>query len=205
VEEHPEINDPVVLRDQAGDEHHSRVVDLSTGLVVVARPHDVPGDAAPGAGTDLSVAWADPDGAVMVLPTRILAAHGDEKQLWSLVVSGPATIGQRRRFERVDVTGPVDLRPADGDETAAVTGTLIDISEAALHCSVATGSADGFFTDRNQVVAIFRLGTADFAIPGRVEFARGTKRPMEIEELVVVFDEPVADAEGLREQVLGPA
>jgi c-di-GMP-binding flagellar brake protein YcgR len=203
VDEHPEVNDPVVLRDHAGDEYASRVVDLGAALVVVARPHDLGGDAAFGTGTELSVAWADSDGAVTVLPTRILAVHGDEKQLWSLVVTGPAAIGQRRRFERVTATGPVELRPAGGNETAAVTGTLIDISEAALHCSVETGSADAFLGARNEVVATFRFGTADFAIPGRVEFARGTKRPMEIEELVVVFDEPVADAEGLREQALG--
>lgn len=152
----------------------------------------------------MSVAWADSsDDAVMVLPTRILAVHGDERELWSLVVTGPATIGQRRRFERVDATGPVELRPAAGNDAAAVTGALIDISEAALHCSVETGSADAFLTDRNQVVAAFRLGTSDFAIPGRVEFARGTKRPMETEELVVVFDEPVADAEALRRHALG--
>ncbi|MGY2873292.1 c-di-GMP-binding flagellar brake protein YcgR [Marmoricola sp. URHA0025 HA25] len=202
MEEHPEINDPVVLRGAAGDEYPSRVVNLSTGLVVVAQPRDLPGDAAYGAGTDVSVEWADSDNAVMVLPTRILAVHGDD-ELWSLVVTGAAAIGQRRRFERVDATGPVELRPAEGNDTAAVTGTLVDISEVALRCSIETGSADGFLGQRNQVVAAFRLGTADFAIPGRVEFARGTKRPMETEELVVLFDEPVPDPEELRKQVYG--
>jgi hypothetical protein len=204
VEEHPNVNAPVVLRDGNGGGHASQVTDLGTGLVVVARPHDLPDDDDTfGAGTDLSVEWADADNTVMELPTRILAVHGDDMQLWSLVVTGPATIGQRRRFERVAATGPVELRPAQDRTIDAVAGTLIDVSEAALHCSVETGSADAFLGDRNEVVAAFRFGTADFAIPGRVEFSRGTKRPMEIEELVVVFDEPVADADALRKQAFG--
>lgn len=202
VEEQPSINDPVVLRDDAGGAHASQVKDLSTGLVVVGRPKDLPEDDKTfGVGSELSVEWADADATVMVLPTRILAVHGDDRELWSLVVTGGATIGQRRKFERVTATGPVELRPAEGREIDAVAGSLIDVSEAALHCSVETGSADGFLGDRNQVVAVFRFGTADFAIPGRVEFARGTKRPMEIEELVVVFDQPVVDVEALRTQL----
>ena len=202
VEEQPSINDPVVLRDAAGAAHASQVRNLGTGLVVVARPNDLPEDDETfGVGTELSVEWADADATVMVLQTKILAVHGDETELWSLVVSGPATIGQRRKFERVAATGPVELQPAEDHEIDAVAGSLIDVSEAAVHCSVETGSADGFLGDRNQVVASFRFGTADFAIPGRVEFARGTKRPMEIEELVVVFDQPVADVAALREQL----
>jgi hypothetical protein len=44
--------------------------------VVVARPHDLPDDDDTfGAGTDLSVEWADADNTVMELPTRILAVH----------------------------------------------------------------------------------------------------------------------------------
>ena len=203
VEEQPSVNDPVVLRDGAGGAHASQVKDVSTGLVVVGRPKDLAEDDETfGVGTELSVEWADADATVMVLPTRILAVHGDDTELWSLVVVSPATIGQRRKFERVAATGPVELRPAEGHETDAVSGTLIDVSEAAMHCSVETGSADGFLGDRNQVVAAFRFGTADFAIPGRVEFARGTKRPMEIEELVVVFDQPVVDVKALRKQLV---
>jgi c-di-GMP-binding flagellar brake protein YcgR len=202
VEQSPEINDPVVLRDQADREYASQVQNLGRGLVVVAQPPDLPADEEFPNGTELRVAWVDADDVVMELPTRILAAHAaDQVQLWSLVVTGPASIAQRRRVERVGVSGPVALRPPEGSDFREVPGTLVDASEKAIRCSVAAGSADRLLGDRNEVVAAFRLGTADFAIPGRVEFARGTKRPTELEELVVLFDEPVADADALRKQV----
>lgn len=199
MEEHPNIGVPVVLRDPDGAGHASQVVDLGTGLVVVARPGDLADDDETyAAGSELRVEWADEDATIMEVPTRILAVHGDQKNLWSLVVTGSAAIGQRRKHERVPATGPVELRPADGDEAAAVAGTLVDVSEVALRCSVETGSADGFLGNRNEVVAAFRLGKTDFVIPGRVEFARGTKRPMEFEELVVMFDDPNPDTVALR-------
>lgn len=199
MELHPNVNDPVVLRDHADREYPSRVEDLGEGLLVVARPHDLPADETFGRGTQLNVVWADADGVVTLLPTRIMAAHVEGSlQLWSLAVTGPAVREQRRRFVRVAATGPVTFRSA-ADETEVVTGSLVDVSEGAVRCTVRAGAADGFMGDRNQVIAEFRFGTVDFAAPGRVEFLRPTTHPAELEELVVVFDEQVADA--LRKQV----
>jgi hypothetical protein len=202
VEQHPNVYDPVVLRDHADREFATRVEDLGERLVVVAQPPGLPADETFSNGTELSVAWADADGAVTVLPTRILAVHAEGRlQLWSLVVTGPAFTEQRRRVERVDAAGPVALRSPEGDESDAVTGSLIDASEKAIRCSVGAGSADRFLGHRNEVIAEFSLGTADFAVPGRVEFVRSTKRPTQFEDLVVVFDEPVADADALRKHL----
>jgi c-di-GMP-binding flagellar brake protein YcgR len=202
VEQLPKVDDPVLLRDQTGQQYASRVENLGQGLVVVAQPHALPDEEAFPNGTELGVVWADSDDVVTVLPTRILAQHAESAlQLWSLVVTGPALMEQRRRVERVDATGPVVLRPPGGDEAAAVTGSLVDISERAVRCSVETGSADGFLSDRNEVIAEFSVGAASFAVPGRVEFARGTKHPTEFEELVVLFDEPVADVDALRKHI----
>jgi len=202
VEQHPNVHDPVVLRDDADREYTSRVENLGQRLVVVAQPHNLPADETFGNGSDIRVAWADADGAVTVLPTRILAVHAEgDLQLWSLVVAGPAVLEQRPRVERVDAAGPVALRSPEADQRGAVIGSLLDASEKAIRCTVGAGAADRFLRDRNEVVAEFRLGTADFAIPGRVEFVRATKRPTQFEELVVLFDEPVADAESLRKQL----
>ncbi len=200
MEEHPNIGDAVVLRDPAGREYPSRVENLGQRLVVVAQPHSLPSDEASGNGTEISVTWADSDGAVMVLPTRILAAHADGPlQLWSLVVSGSPTIEQRRRVERVEVAGPVTLRSAE--DGASVSGHLVDVSENAIRCSVAAGSVDRFLQNRSIIVAEFSLGNEDFAVPGRAEFLRPTKHPTLLEELVVLFDSPFADAEALRAQL----
>lgn len=202
MELHPNVNDPVVLRDHADREYDSRVEDLGAGLLVVVQPRGLPADETFGSGTKVSVVWSDSEGDTTVLPTQILAAHAqDDLQLWSLVVTGPALKEQRRRHERVAVVGPVALRPAAGDETATVTASLVDVSERAIRCSVETGSADAFLTGSDRVVAEFRLGTVDFTVPGRVTFLRPTTHPTRFEDLVVLFDEPVEDAEALREQV----
>lgn len=202
MEHRPKVHDAVVLRDHAGRQFASRVENLGEGLVVVAEPANLSENESFSNGTDLDVAWAEADDLVTVLPTRILATHVDGAlTLWSLIVTGPASNERRRRVERVEATGPVVLRSPGDDETAGVVGSLIDLSERAVRCSVRTGSADGFLSDRNEVVAEFSVGTADFAIPGRVEFARATKRPTELEEVVVLFDEPVADVDALRKHL----
>lgn len=199
MELHPDVNDPIVLRDHADREYPSRVEDLGEGLLVVARPHDLPADEEFGRGTDLNVVWADDDGVVTLLPTRLMAAHAEGPlPLWSLAVTGPAVREQRRRFVRVAASGPVTFR-SPTDQNKAVIGTLVDVSEGAVRCTVGAGAADGFMGAENEVIAEFRFGTADFAAPGRVEFLRPTKHPAELEELVVIFDEKVADA--LRKQV----
>lgn len=202
MEHRPKVHDAVVLRDHAGRQFASRVENLGEGLVVVAEPANLSENEAFPNGTDLDVAWAEADDLVTVLPTRILATHAEGAlTLWSLIVTGPASNERRRRVERVEATGPVVLRSPGDDETPGVMGSLIDLSERAVRCSVQTGSADGFLSDRNEVVAKFSVGTADFAIPGRVEFARATKRPTELEEVVVLFDEPVADVDALRKHL----
>jgi hypothetical protein len=202
VEQRPKVHDAVVLRDVAGRQYASRVENLGEGLVVVSQPPALPDDSSFLNGSELSVAWAKSDEVVTVLPTRILATHAEGTlPLWSLIVTGPAVDEQRRRVERVEVTGPALLLSPGGDETSAVTASLIDISEKAVRCSVRTGSADGFLSDRNEVVVELSIGAASFAIPGRVEFARATKNPTQLEELVVLFDEPVADVDALRKHI----
>lgn len=198
----PQVHDPVVLRDQADRRFASRVENLAEGLVVVAQPPDLPDEDAFTNGTELSVVWAETVDSVAVLPTRILAAHTQGPlKVWSLVVTGPASLEQRRRVERVDVSGPVTLQAPAGVATEAVYGGLVDLSEHALRCSVRTGSADGFLGSRSQVVAEFSVGTADFALPGRVEFVRATKHPTQWEELVVLFDQPVSKVDVLRKHL----
>jgi len=191
-----------VLRDQAGRQLASRVENLGAGMVVVAQPAALPDGEAFGNGTELSVVWAEADDQVAVLPTRILSAHAQGPlQLWSLVVTGPVTVEQRRRVERVQASGPVRLRAPGAPQGAAVNGRLIDLSEKALRCAVVTGSADRFLGGRSEVLAEFGVGGADFAVPGRVEFVRATKHPTEVEELVVLFDEPVVDGDVLRKHL----
>jgi hypothetical protein len=82
-----------------------------------------------------------------------------------------------------------------------VSGDLVEVSDGGNRCAVEVGAPDRFLAGSNAVVAEFRLGTVDFTVPGRVEFLRASSRPAELEEAVVVFDEPVADLDSLRQQV----
>ena len=202
MELHPSVNDPVVLRDRAGREYRSRVEELGEGLLVVVRPDDLPADEEFAAGTALDVAWTGSGGGITVLPTRILAMHAEGRlRLWSLVVTGPVSTEQRRRYVRTPADGPVELRSATGSQADPVTGTLLEVSEGSVRCTVASGAADGFLAGSNEVVVWFRLGSIEFTVPGRVEFVRATKHPVELEALVVVFEEPVAEADALRKQI----
>lgn len=202
MEQHPDLGDPIVLRDHDGREHPSTVRDLGNGLLVVAQPRDVPADEVIGTGADVTVTWADSDGVVMVLPTRILAVHGDGPvPRWSLAVTGPAYTQQRRRSDRTAASGPVAIRTVGGEQSHVVTGSLVDVSEGGVRCAVAAGAADRILMGPPDVVAEFRLGTVDFAVPGRVEFLRPTADPARLEDLVVVFDEPVSDVGALRKEV----
>lgn len=192
MDTHPKVNAPVVLRDQADREYYTQVTDVGDDLLVVLRPHGLPADAVFDPGTEVSVVWVDPEGSFAVLPTRILSAQTEGTMpLWSLSTIGPVLADQRRRHERLTADGPITLQPIGADESEAVAGSLADVSEGALRCSVNVGLADRFLTGRNAVVAEFRYGSTDFAVPGRVEFLRATSRPAEFEDLVVLFDEPI--------------
>jgi hypothetical protein len=198
----PEVNDPVVLVDESQREYRSRAEDVRVGLVVVARPLDLRVDDPLGPGREVNVVWTDDDGVSTVLPTRILAAHAEGTlDLWSLAVTGPAVRQQRRQFVRSPAMGPVVLSVGDDEEADPVHGTLLDVSEAALRCLVEVGAADALLTSGDQVVAQFRYGNGDFAVPGRVEFLRASAHPSEVEQVVVVFDEPVTDGDDIRREI----
>ena len=206
----PQVNDPVVLRDAEDRDYLSRVEDVRVGLLVVARPHDLPADGSVGPGREVDVVWSDGSGVSTALPTRILAAHAEGRvELLSLAVTGPGVRLQRRQFVRAPASGTVVLRVApddvdatdDADEAEPVTGSLLDVSEAALRCTVPAGSADGFLARGERVVAEFRYGDADFTVTGRAEFLRPTENPAAFEQLVVVFDEPVAAGDALRKEI----
>lgn len=200
---HPKLADPIVLRVAADREYRSRVVDLGVGLLVVAQAYDQPSELTPVSGSELTVVWTAPDGIARGLPTRMLNTSGDgADRRWSLAVTGPAQIELRRRTPRVIVHGPVAVRPATGAEDSdPVIGSLVDLSEHGVRFRVGVGEADTFLAGATDVIAEFALENTEFAIPGRAEFLRASSKPTELEELVVVFDEPVTDAEALREYI----
>jgi c-di-GMP-binding flagellar brake protein YcgR len=201
VDSRPRINDPIVLRDD-DRAYRSRVEDVGPDRLTVARPLDLPTEHAPVVGAEMLVTWSCPRG-IAVLPTRLLDVHAEGGlALWSMAITGDGWVEQRRRFVRVPVGGSVTLRPRDAEPAVGtVTGHLLDVSEAALRCTVDAATADDTLVDDVEVTVGFRLGDREFAIPARIGFRRPSARPTELAELVVLFDEPVTDADALRKQV----
>jgi len=187
-----------VLRDGAGRSYRSRVEDLGPGTLTVARPLELP--AAHGPNAEVLVTWSCSRG-IAVLPTRLVGAY-DEGQvaLLSLAITAEAWVEQRRRFVRVPASGPLTLRMRDEPTAETVTAHLLDISEAALRCAVNPAAAE-LLVDDVGLTATFRFGECEFTIPARVGFCRPTDRPAERAELVVLFDEPVKEADALRKEV----
>jgi hypothetical protein len=202
VDLRPDVNDPVVLRDHADREYHSRVEHVGDGELTVARPLDLRVDSDLGPEANLLVTWGSSRGIVL-LPTRLVAEEAEGRlRFWLLQVTGDGWVEQQRRFVRVPVSGSVTLWPR-GDRTvgAKVRAHLVDVSEAAVRCTVPAAAADEEFAEGVDVTASFRLGDGEFAIPARVESHRPSARPDELAELVVVFAEPVRDADALRKQI----
>jgi hypothetical protein len=205
----PDINDPVVLRDHQEQLYRSRVEGLEPGVIVVARPFDLLAAQVYDLGTAFQVTWSSERG-VAVLPTRLADAHREGTvPLWSLEVTGDGWIEQRRSFVRVPAAGAltVQLHGVEATEALAgppagpLAGQLVDISEAALRGAVAAASARGVLAEGVEVTASFRFGDRDFALPGRILSHRPSARRADLVEFVVVFDEPVDDADALRKQV----
>jgi hypothetical protein len=198
--ESPEINDPVVLRDDEL-EYRSRVEDLAPGLLTVARPLGLPAEHRYEPGVALQVSWSSPRG-IAVLPTRLLETRIERGvALWLLEVAGDGWVEQRRRFVRVPVVGPVTLVGRGDEPVEAVTVHLVDVSEGALRCTAAPGEAADALVEEVEVTARFRLGESDFAVPARILHRRPAAKPPENAELVVLFDEPVAAADALRKEI----
>ncbi len=197
----PGLNEPVTLHAQAGPEYRSRVEGLASELLTLAGPLDLPLEADHRPGTDWLVSWSV-RGGVAVLPTQLVATHSEHGLgLWSLAVTGTGWVEQRRRFVRVPAFGRVSLRSREGGaDDDAVPGTLVDISEGALRCSVDPAHAAAPLLDE-KVLACFRFGDLEFAVPARVVSRRAAARHVAAELLVVLFDEPNRDADALRKQI----
>lgn len=202
----PALNDPIMLRDRTDREYRSRVEGVGEGVLTVARPLDLPADHELGPGAEVLVTWNSARG-IAVLPTRLIGSYTERNlPLWSMAVIGAGWVEQRRRFVRVPASGPLTLRLLDGSRTgeeeqeSVIDASLVDLSEGALRCTLDVLAADGLAAD-TEVTASFRFGDRDFTLPARIAFRRPSARPAELAELVVLFQEPVNEADALRKLI----
>ena len=160
----PQPGDGVVLQDEDGGEHRSSVQAAADGLLTVRRPAAL----APGTplliGAELLVSWSSGENAVTKLRARITAIRYDgDLLLWDLAPLGEPWREQRRRWARVELTGPITVTEVVEEARTLPSGVehgeLLDISEVALRCVISSGAI--WASRRNARV---RLG---FALPGQ--------------------------------------
>lgn len=201
----PSVGVAIELRDQQGNAHRSEVLQCDPeqpGTLILSPPADLPPEHAFNAGTRLLVSWPE-DGSYWVLPVLLveLRADGDSRLLVT-EVDDDAWREERREFVRsaLDASVLVDFEVEDTDGVAGPRGVdaeLIDLSEVALRCVIASEHRD-WIQPHIPVTALIRLAGDQFEIAAEILLAKPTARMDLGLEVVILFERPVARAEQLR-------
>jgi hypothetical protein len=198
----PRINEPIVVRDPDGRSYRSRVQGIEPDEFTIAQPLDLPAEHPCEVGSEMLVTWVSPRG-VAVVPAQLVHTYAQGLvRLWVVAITGSGWHEQRRDYVRVPVGGVVALQAGKADGPIPVTqGQIADVSEAALRCSVETAEADALLTHEGDVTAGFSIADHRFDLPGRIHTRRPDPRSGLRTELVVLFAQPVPDADTLRRLV----
>lgn len=198
----PQAGDRVVLRDEDGGEHRSSVHAAADDSLTVRRPAEL----APGVpllkGAELGVSWASGENAVCRVRARIAAIRYDgDLLLWDLALLGEPLREQRRRWARVELTGPITVTEVVDEvrslAAGAEHGELLDISEVALRCVISAGAI--WASRRNARVRLsFALPDEALELDGRVLASRIPAGTPSRREVVAQFEPAPEQAEALR-------
>jgi hypothetical protein len=193
----PAVNALVSVRDEDRD-YRSRVEDVYDDTVVLARPMDLPLGHRFSVGAALLVTWTG-DRGVFVLPATLTAQRSEGVvHVWVVRSRGQGWVEQRRAYVRAQVAGRVDLELEPPDADGVVRGQLVDASEAALRCVVAADSTLGLSELGRRMTARFALDGIEFEVLGSLQRAEPNSLRPELREVVVLFDQPVRQADELR-------
>ncbi len=200
----PRVGTVSVLRELAEAAYASRIESWDRKLITVVKPMGVPAAFPYPPGTPFDVLWSSTAG-VHVLPVELAATRSEGPLLlWELRPVAEPWVEQRREFVRVPAFGRVLLTTDTGDEPAQVPltlqGYLVDVSEAALQCSLWAGPGDRLLVPGGRVVAEFTAHGAGFTRHGVIH---GVRRGEEDHEMtvIVLFDQTDAEAKVLRREV----
>lgn len=162
----PSLHTHLVLRDTEDRTYPSRVEAVDPATLTVARPFDLPIEGGPAAGATLELTWTSEGGAYSV-PVQLLETVRDGLvALWVVAPQGETSRAQRRAHFRLTLDGEVTVTPADAP-AGAVTGHLVDVSEAALRFRVTPTEAERF-ADGSGVLTVFDIRQDRFELEGSV-------------------------------------
>jgi len=201
----PHAGDGVLLQDEDNGEHRSQVHAHASELLTVRRPAELPPGVPLLIGAELVVSWSSGDNAVSKVRARIAAIRYEGEQLlWDLALSGEPWREQRRRWARVEVTGPITVTEVVAEGRSLPPGVehgdLLDVSEVALRCVIAAGAI--WAARRNALLRLdFALAGERFQLDGRVLTSRIPAGTPGRREVVAQFEAAPEQAEALRRYV----
>lgn len=191
----PRAGQSVEIHDVEGKSSLGRVQSASAESVVIAVGTTAAVALAAHTGATFDVVWPGP-GGVTVLPARLTQRQGaSQLELWEFEPASEARFEQRRRQARIGMTGPVtltmlldaDAQGVPAEAPAPLSGTLIDVSEAALQCVIAVNAEDPILATGQPVWCDFSPNGSHFALRGVVYTAWTVDAPPRV-RVVVRFD-----------------
>lgn len=201
----PQAGDGVILQDEENGEHRSQVHAGAPELLTVRRPAALPPGVPLLIGAELVVSWSSGDNAVSKVPARIAGIRYEgDLLLWDLALTGEPWREQRRRWTRVEVTGPITVTEVVAEVRSLPPGVehgeLLDVSEVALRCVIAAGAI--WASRRNAMLRLdFALADEQFRLDGRVLTSRIPAGTPSRREVVAQFEPTPEQAEALRRYV----
>ena len=199
----PQVHCLVTLTDQLGRQYRSRIEDVDDGMLVLARPLDLPVEHEFGVGAPVLVSWSDPAGIIEVDTELLDSQLPGRLGCWLVGELGPYRIQQRRQFVRVPVPGLARfsvLDPESGLAGTPLTARLVTLSEAALRCALPAEQATGIELDDPVSVEFAVCGT-EFQLAASVLKREPSRRENGVLELVLLFEVDESAAAELRRLV----
>jgi len=207
----PEVGDPVAIRDEQGRTYRSRVEDIDADVITIAQPVDLPVLEPYVEGDELLLTWTRAAG-VAVLAAQLAATRTERTiRLWDLLPTGQSWTEQRREHVRVPAGGAMTVQAivphtsadpdgSDDEPPQPLRAQLVDVSEAALRCSLIPGQDDEGLAEGVPVNTRFSVRDSEFEIAGVIHRRKEGERP-EPTRLIVLFEHSERVADALRREV----
>lgn len=199
----PQVHCLVTLTDQLGRQYRSRIEDVGDGLLVLARPLDLPVEHEFGVGAPVLVSWSDPAGIVEADTELLDSQLPGRLGCWLVRELGPYRIQQRRQFVRVPVPGLARisvLAARSGQPGPPLTARLVTLSEAAVRCALPAEQALGIGLG-DPVSVEFALSGNEFELAASVLKLQPARHEDRVLELVLLFELDESTAAELRRLV----
>ncbi len=199
----PQVHCLVTLTDQLGRQYRSRIEDVGDGLLVLARPLDLPVEHEFGLGAPVLVSWSDPAGVIEADTELLDSQLPGRLGCWLVRELGPYRVQQRRQFVRVPVPGLARITVLDaqsGQPRAPLTARLVTLSEAAVRCALPAEQAVGI--GPNDPVSVkFAVSGNEFELAASVLKLQPARHEDRVLELVLLFELDESTAAELRRLV----